>query len=273
MERVYCSKKCYLDDPERKIKQRAYYENTPLDVLQQRWDNIGAAKKVRLSPEELDRIEEVMYLGYVKDKKMILKTANVIGKSYKALNNHINENPEWLNKFNPYPYQLTHKIQSLSPDEFRKLLDDLSKHSYEEIKNMWGVGLKTSKSLRDFYKIKKSFIFKGRETYPEKVVKEILLSLDIDHIKEKYVNDGRYRVDFMIDDKVIEVQGDFWHANPEIYDRNKELSYIQVKNIKNDKEKLYWLENNGFKVLYLWENELKTDVEQCYLKIKNFIYG
>ena len=84
---------------------------------------------------------------------------------------------------------------------------------------------------------------------------------------------GRYfhRYDIRISNTkiLLEVNGDFWHANPEIYKEDDILNFSETnkpraKDIwKKDQKNAEIANKNGFKVLYLWEKETlnKTDIE------------
>lgn len=70
---------------------------------------------------------------------------------------------------------------------------------------------------------------------------------------------GPYRVDFKIDDKLIEIQGDYWHALPKTVNKDKaKASYIN-KYFPN------------LKLYYIWEhefynvNKIKSYVEQMFV--------
>jgi G:T-mismatch repair DNA endonuclease (very short patch repair protein) len=71
---------------------------------------------------------------------------------------------------------------------------------------------------------------------------------------------GRYIacVDFLLEHRVIlEVQGDYWHANPRIY-LDGPKNQTQVRTAQNDLRKLSSLTAGGFRVVYLWEADVKS---------------
>ena len=82
---------------------------------------------------------------------------------------------------------------------------------------------------------------------------------DIDGIKKLY------KVDYFLNGKVIEFNGDFWHANPKFYKVDEMLKMfdnttIQAKEIWNrDKHRLQALEKLGYKILVVWENDYAND--------------
>ena len=63
---------------------------------------------------------------------------------------------------------------------------------------------------------------------------------------------------------LIEVQGDYWHGNPEIYNKDgsngkKKLNTIQKKNIERDKSKRNFAIEKQFKIIYIWESEINKN--------------
>ena len=71
----------------------------------------------------------------------------------------------------------------------------------------------------------------------------------------------RYVLDFVdVDNKVaINVNGDYWHANPVLYSPDK-LGKLQKHNIRTDKNKRVFLEKHGWTVLDIWESEIAWNV-------------
>ena len=63
---------------------------------------------------------------------------------------------------------------------------------------------------------------------------------------------------------IIEVNGDFWHGNPLFYKEDDIINHpfqpVVAKSlwIKDEKKKTI-AENKGFKVIYIWENEIKEN--------------
>jgi G:T-mismatch repair DNA endonuclease (very short patch repair protein) len=101
------------------------------------------------------------------------------------------------------------------------------------------------------------------DTLPEKITENLLLKLKIDY--KKKLNIGYYNCDYVINNIIIEVQGDYWHGNPKIYNN---FDNIQQKNIKRDNRKFKYLSSNGYEIIYLWEYDLKNNIEYCKNIIK-----
>lgn len=77
-----------------------------------------------------------------------------------------------------------------------------------------------------------------------------------------------YAYDVLLgENKIIEIYGDYWHGNPEIYKPNDLLLKGSSKEIKMsdkwkaDKEKIDFVLNRGYSVLIVWENDLKNNFE------------
>jgi len=112
----------------------------------------------------------------------------------------------------------------------------------------------------------------------EKRIYNLLNELQIEFTTQKFFKN--YSYDFYIDSigLFIEVHGDFWHANPVIYKANDELSFpggnIVAKDLwKKDKHKKMLVEKCGYKLISIWESEMKCDRNKLlYIlieKIKN----
>lgn len=82
------------------------------------------------------------------------------------------------------------------------------------------------------------------------------------YFKYQFYINGKSSYDFLIYDKLIlEVQGDFWHANPQIYKESDILPHpygnVLAKDLwKKDEVKKQIAIDNGYEILYLWENEI-----------------
>lgn len=111
-----------------------------------------------------------------------------------------------------------------------------------------------------------------KKTSIEKKVELYLINLNIDFKYNFIIN--KYQFDFLIKDMslIIEVHGDYWHANPNIYsDILTPLNETQKFKVYRDIEKLNFINSTSYKILYLWE----TDIENGnYIKIlkENGIY-
>lgn len=97
-------------------------------------------------------------------------------------------------------------------------------------------------------------------TKPEQIVNDILVECEYE-FEAQYVVDDMYVADFFIPDLnlIIEVQGDYFHANPLFYGDGKgkkPLTERQSERIKSDKKKRSYYKHKRFNMLYLWENDI-----------------
>lgn len=97
-----------------------------------------------------------------------------------------------------------------------------------------------------------------KETIPEKIVKEWLTNNNIRFIQEHQL--AYYFFDFKIKYKkiLIEVHGDFYHCNPETKHKDPKF-YVQKHNLANDQRKKNFAENLGYKIVYIWEKDIKNN--------------
>lgn len=67
---------------------------------------------------------------------------------------------------------------------------------------------------------------------------------------------------------IIEFHGDYYHANPKLYE-GKKLNRMQVKNKANDEYKRALASISGFDIIYIWEDDFKKNkarVKRALLK-------
>lgn len=99
---------------------------------------------------------------------------------------------------------------------------------------------------------------------------------NIKYVHQYFIN--RHSYDFKFEKNIIlEIQGDYWHANPLFYKGTDVLNH-KGKNItasqlwQKDKNNKILAEKYGYKVFYLWENDInKMKDEQILDYIKSII--
>lgn len=99
----------------------------------------------------------------------------------------------------------------------------------------------------------------NRLTKPQIIVNEILKELNINFIHEhncKYYSIDDYLTDYNL---MIEVQGDYFHANPLKF---KQINNMQFKDIVRDKKKRTYIKKyKDINILYLWEDDINKNPE------------
>lgn len=98
---------------------------------------------------------------------------------------------------------------------------------------------------------------------------EILDNLNIKYQQFFYAKSIKAFYDFYLPDfnLIIEVDGDFWHCNP-----NTKYSIpvyeTQIKNLKRDQEKNKWASDNNYKLLRFWEYDINNNASQITETLK-----
>jgi G:T-mismatch repair DNA endonuclease (very short patch repair protein) len=123
---------------------------------------------------------------------------------------------------------------------------------------------------------KQKFPFK--DSKPEVLTQSILEKNNIRFVKHKNfkLSNSYHQADITIEpDKVIEVNGDYWHFNPKKYDGESIVKVrrneVKVKEVwKHDKRIINEMKEQGYKVLVVWESELKDDLDKISKKILKF---
>lgn len=109
----------------------------------------------------------------------------------------------------------------------------------------------------------------AKETGIERKIRELLTreGIRFEDQKKMYY----WCVDFYLPeyDIVIEAQGDYWHAHPDIY---SEPNAMQKKNIRRDKGKAAYLPKCGHTFLAFWETDINNDIEGVLAEIRTAIY-
>ena len=108
-------------------------------------------------------------------------------------------------------------------------------------------------------------------TKPQLIVNKWLDEMNIKYTNEKTLK--YYSLDNYLDDYnlAIEVNGDFWHSNPTIYQDINKLFDVQKNRIPKDKAKRTYCFNKGVYILYLWEKDINNHSELCKNLIQLFI--
>ncbi len=83
----------------------------------------------------------------------------------------------------------------------------------------------------------------------------------------------RYICDFVEPDKkiIFRVNGDYWHRNPIIYTDKLKLTKSQINNLHHDKNRKIYLENNGYFICEIWENDIQNNRDFVKSKINQVL--
>lgn len=103
----------------------------------------------------------------------------------------------------------------------------------------------------------------------EKMVADELDRLGIKYTFQFFINDGSIckSYDFKITDQptILEVDGDFWHGNP-----NTKYHHVDSdKTRENDWLKEKMAANRGYRIVRLWESDIKRDISIVESRLKD----
>lgn len=194
------------------------------------WNNLDYILKIKATKKK--RREE---LGYVNSPETRKKLSDIMKEKIES------------GEFNPIsisPYIKGHKIGMLG------------KKQSEYQKKTVGEKLKETR---------KTQIFPSKDTSIELKIQSFLTQLHIEFFTHKYISEinNAYQCDIFIPKQIginqktiIECDGDYWHGNINQYSIEK-LSKRIKEQIQLDKERTAQLKEAGYKVIRLWEHEIK----------------
>lgn len=106
-------------------------------------------------------------------------------------------------------------------------------------------------------------------TEPELKVEKILKGLGIQYECQKILDDVIY--DFYLPEHrvMIEVDGDYYHGNPAVYQEHQ-LNGMQLKNKKNDIYKDHLAKGLGYDVIRFWEKDINEKPRLIQNQLKKY---
>lgn len=110
-----------------------------------------------------------------------------------------------------------------------------------------------------------------QKTKPETMAEKFLKDKKINYNSQVVIN-NKFCVDIIIHEYnvVIEIQGDYFHSNPEKFPSNK-LNKQQRIQIKKDKARFNYLTKCGYIVFGIWENDILNNVEDAFDQVLTYI--
>jgi G:T-mismatch repair DNA endonuclease (very short patch repair protein) len=149
-------------------------------------------------------------------------------------------------------------------------------------KEMWDKLNEDEREKRILYAIDESIKKRGYMSSLESSITKSFDRIGFSFVSQFFIKEPkRLFFDFLIRDLkiLIEIQGDYWHANPSKYKKDDYISYPEKKILaediwKKDFNKKDIAEKKGYKVIYIWECELKKikeDDKIDYLILKKIL--
>ena len=134
---------------------------------------------------------------------------------------------------------------------FKKTANKMLSSQKKKARNPEG----TSKGLE-----KNASKMSNKMTKPERLFFEMMNSLSIDCEPQKIIDKKIFDFYMPKTNTVVEIHGDYWHANPIIYE-GKELNKTQLRNVKNDSFKKTLALGRGYLFEEIWEYDLNNNFE------------
>ena len=262
----YCSRDCYYESrrgvprtEDFKTKIKAALTGKPL--TEERKQKIGKANLKILPDECIKRLIEIESWPHVVHRKAYLYHLN-----YKTSSRVIDKYIKSLGLNSKKIKVLSLSIQKLHNEKFKEIIEDIKIETKRYVYKKWKIGSHTYKKIVEFYNLipvikyssGKRLWAQNIETWPETIVRKLLEEKDI--IFEQEFKFGKYFYDFKVFNTLIEVQGDYWHANP-LYFKDKISTKEQNKNLQRDIKKKKLALEHGFDFIEIWESDLKLNLD------------
>jgi hypothetical protein len=108
----------------------------------------------------------------------------------------------------------------------------------------------------------------------ERRILNILFDKQLEFVSQYRIKNKFFDFHLINTNILIEVNGDYWHANPLIYNENDLISYpgkfISAKEVWQREEiKKQLAISNNYIVVYLWENEINKSSDDGLIKLLN----
>ena len=173
-----------------------------------------------------------------------------------------------------YIKQVTERMKINNPDKRPEVrekirLAKLGKHISP--KTEFKIGHLTSLNIRQKMREKRiKRKFPRKDTKIEKIMQEGLNKKNINYIPYHPILKICQTDMFIPPNICIFCDGNWWHANPKYYDRNK-LHPMQERVLKRDENQTKKLLENNFIILRFWEDEILNNFDNCIKKIMEVI--
>ena len=233
----------------------------------------GELDKIQIECEQCNSLKAVEFRSALLKKEYVCQSCNKKGKHNPFYGKtHTKETKKQHSKYmegrfvgenNPF-YSKTHteetkNILRQKCSHYGKDNGFYGKTHTDEFKKKHSEFMKTiGNRPKEYYSLMgiKSVNKRPKKTKIEKVTEQKLQELGI-NFKYNFILQNKAQYDFLInDDVVLEVHGDFWHGNPEVYNT---LTERQVYKKQRDIVKQKLAEDNGYRYIVIWESEIKQN--------------
>lgn len=159
----------------------------------------------------------------------------------------------------------------------------IEKHGDKGGKEIWS---ERNKKWRDKVYNSGSCISRGTSEMSSNFINEIMNNIDFigtflfdkneKFIYSKELNKA-FKYDFTYNEKkkIIEINGDFWHANPKFFKNKNDIHRISKKTVSKiwelDEYKIRLADEYGYSVLTIWEDDIRNNRKYTINKCINFL--
>jgi len=276
----FCKKECYAKHrtgqkrPEfaKKI-QKIMLEKSESYKGTERAKNISNAhKQSALTEDEWNKLKNIKEIyPWITNTKIFIEKANLNRELKKGLAKEVHD----FIRIGKEDKFFNIKIQKWDIEKFNDFKKDILIIPWDKMLLNYDLTKKEFFRLKEYFNID-NYVYKHHNFYntkPEQMFEQLLINKNVKYVREKYINNNRWRVDFVIEDLYfIEINGDYWHANPRVY-LNKTLTKVQENNIKNDSLKKEFILSIGKKLFYIWEMDLYNNIDSIDKFLDKFLVG
>ena len=197
-----------------------------------------------------------------------------------------NDNKRYYEKTNAYCTNCKKPIW-VSPSKSKRMNSFSDNHTFCSYKCYWEFRSKYYRGDKHFnvevtdetkIKIRKALVkrlngFDRLNTKIQSIVNNMLDFLDIKYQREyaiEFYSIDNYLLDYNL---MIEVQGDYWHCSPLLFNSEKYLmNQKQYDGIHRDKIKHSYIKNHcNVEILYLWETDIEKRPDLCQALILLYV--
>lgn len=111
----------------------------------------------------------------------------------------------------------------------------------------------------------------GTSKLEEDFARDFLDKLGLEYTYQFEAKDiGRF-FDYYVQGVLIEIDGDYYHSNPLLYEE-KDLNKMQRRNKRVDDYKNMWALTHGFPILRIWENDIRHNPSKVMKLLEETFY-
>ena len=268
-KKKFCTNDCYHKSRIGKKQSESCVEKRRNSMIgkkhtAERVKNMSLALSKKLDEEILNELKRYFEAGM--PDGYIMKKLNI---SFKVFRRY---------KKNLYPSGIPWQCKFLENDIELAVVEEVVRltklgYRYKRIAKLVDLGIKTVRLILKSLNKKDESIkiisyddecwSKRAESKPERIVREFLEENLIDYKQEHQIElNSKWYFDFHVvnTNLLIEVQGDYWHCNPKIF--KKPLNEFQQWSKRRDFAKMDYAKRFGFVVAWIWEDDIKNNLEE-----------